>query len=482
MGVINSSLVIPARRPAGKLYPSFAIRAMSQTEQPADSSTPSDRGLQPEQRSDSDTSIECAIRPGQTTESQAPAEQESQVEQETGSQAPADQESQAEPAADSRTAAEQESHAGQAPDSRTPAEQQAQPKQAAGVRPEGDRGVITEIDYEFARQAFGEKRLTRDQLRECARRQRKLANVGIHRALPIISHQLGLLTRLQVEELLRHQIRRTGPIRIAQYALEKQIGHGGMGVVYRARQVTMDRIVAMKLLLRKDMGERFIERFRQEAQATAMLNHKNLVAALDVGESGGWNYFVMEYVDGPSLIELVYEYGALPERFCVRIIAQVASALAHAHETDIIHRDVKPGNIMVTRTGVAKLCDLGLAHLRYMDESSMYESGTTVGSRRYMSPEQVRGLEYIDARTDIYSLGLTLFFVLTGKVPFSDTAYESVMYAHLTDDLPWPADERPGLSNEVCKMVFRMSARDPNERFRTMKEVADCLQALLERL
>lgn len=322
----------------------------------------------------------------------------------------------------------------------------------------------TLFDREFARQALAEKRLTMAHVNETLGAQMGLADRGIQRALPIIAHELDFLSRPMVEQLIRHVLRRLKHIQIGGYKLMRQIGRGGMGVVYVAEQLSLKRNVALKLLIRRDMSQKFIDRFKREGRACAQVRHQNLVAAFDVGTADGWHFFSMEYVDGPTLTRAVKEGGPLSELEAIRLTRQVAEALACAHSNGIIHRDVKPGNIMISKLGVPKLCDLGLARIRNVDESELYEPGTTLGSRRYMSPEQARGLEGIDGRSDLYSLGLTLFFMVTGTPPFSDVPKEHVMIEHLRGLLEWPSDVNPNLSEEVSTMIWRMSARDPERR------------------
>ena len=340
----------------------------------------------------------------------------------------------------------------------------------------------TEFDREFVRQALAEKRLTEAQTNELLGGQIGLADQGVERALPVLAHEMGFLSRPLVEQLIRHVLRRRGRVRIGGYELIGQVGRGGMGVVYLAEQLSLKRNVALKLLIRREMSQKFVDRFRREGRACAQIRHPCLVAAFDVGTADGWHYFSMEYVDGPTVTRAVREGGAFSEFEGIHVTRQVAEALAAAHENGVIHRDIKPGNIMIASNGVPKLCDLGLARIRNVDESELYEPGTTLGSRRYMSPEHARGLEGIDARSDIYSLGLTLFFMLTGVPPFSDVPKEEVMLEHIRGLLEWPADVNPNLSEEASAMVWRMAAKEPERRPQTALQAADELRQLEDKL
>lgn len=336
----------------------------------------------------------------------------------------------------------------------------------------------TKLDREFLRQALAEKRLTDGTLYQIMGAQSALEDRGMHRAVPIVAHELDLISRQLVEQLIRHVLRRCGPLRIGGYEIIRQVGRGGMGVVYLAEQLRMKRPVALKLLIRRDMSGKFIKRFKREGCATAQIRHQNLVAAFDVGETDGWHYFAMEYVDGPTVSRAVKENGIFSELEGIRLIRQVAEALDVAHSAGILHRDIKPGNIMITRSGQAKLCDLGLARIHNVDESELYEPGTTLGSRRYMSPEQARGLDNIDARSDIYSLGLTLFLMLTGTPPFSDVPKQEVLIEHLRGLLEWPSDINPNISERSCGMIWRMTAREPDRRPRNARQLVQELKAL----
>jgi serine/threonine-protein kinase len=340
----------------------------------------------------------------------------------------------------------------------------------------------TPLDREFARQSLAEKRLSEAQVNELIGAQCGLLDRGTPRALPVLAHEMDFLSRLMVEQLIRHILRRLGGFQIGGYRVVRQLGRGGMGVVYLAEQLSLKRPVALKLLIRRDMSQKFVDRFNREGRACATVRQQYLVAAFDVGTADGWHYFSMEYVDGPTITRAVREGGALSELEGIRIARQVGEALACAHDAGIIHRDIKPGNIMLTKSGTPKLCDLGLARIRNVDESELYEPGTTLGSRRYMSPEQARGLKGIDQRSDIYSLGLTLFYMLTGVPPFSDVPKEQVMLEHIRGLLEWPSDINPNISDEASSMIWRLSAKEPERRPQTAHELVDELRVLENKL
>ena len=337
-------------------------------------------------------------------------------------------------------------------------------------------------DQEFANQARSEAKLTRAQINECIGAQDALTERGIHRSLAITAYQLGFLDRREVGRLMRHQIRRAGTIKVGAYLLRKQIGRGGMGLVFQAKHLHLDRTVALKLFLYRDMSEQAVARFEREWHALASLCHRNLVMAIEAGHSEGWHYYVMEFVNGQTLTRRIAEQGPLPPLAALAIVRQMAEALAHAHDTGIIHRDVKPGNVMITDQGVAKLCDLGLAKMRDFDETEMIAAGKTVGSRRYMAPEQVQGLVDIDGRADIYALGLTLYHALTGERPFDKTKQEQLMLEHLRGRLAWPSQVNPDISNDLAWTVTRMSAREPSHRYNNAWELVADLRDLEDRL
>jgi serine/threonine-protein kinase len=270
---------------------------------------------------------------------------------------------------------------------------------------------------------------------------------------------------------------------IASYQVEERLGQGAMGVVYRARHVNLDKVVALKILNvqgdSKDV-ESYVKRFILEARSAAALNHPNLVQAYDVGEENGVFYLAMEYVEGENVKQLVERDGRLPEKKAVEVAVQVASALSHAHEHGLIHRDVKPSNIMLTGDGTAKLLDLGLARRVEKDKDpALTTEGRAIGTPYYMSPEQ--GLDMpIDHRADIYALGATLFYMVTGDVPFRAPTPQGVIAKHINERAPDPRSRVKEVSPELSRLILEMLRKDPKERPADCTAVKDALDALLD--
>jgi len=267
---------------------------------------------------------------------------------------------------------------------------------------------------------------------------------------------------------------------IAGFQLLKRVGRGGMGTVYRARQLSVDRIVAVKILKSKLAQSRsFIASFKKEATAAARLNHPNIVQAIDAGEDGGHYYFAMEFVDGETLHRLMLREGIIEEERALQIALHIARALAHAQSHNIVHRDIKPGNIMFTLDGVTKLCDLGLAHFEEQDVESR-KRGAAVGTPYYISPEQAKGLLNVDGRSDIYSLGATLYRALVGRPAFNAPTPREILAQHVGAPLPWPQDHNPDLSENVCYLVAKMMAKQPEERYQTPAELSEDIEHVLK--
>jgi|GEM_PF-1122983 len=259
--------------------------------------------------------------------------------------------------------------------------------------------------------------------------------------------------------------------KIGGFELLATLGKGGMGVVFKARQVSMDRIVALKVLppsLAKN--EAFVQRFLREARSAARLNHPNIVQGIDVGQAEGHYYFAMEFVDGTTVRDMIKAQGRLDEKTALNIVGAVARGLEHAAKHGIIHRDIKPDNIMVARDGAVKLADLGLARTTEKPDTMTIE-GTALGTPYYMAPEQVRAETDLDTRADIYALGATLFHMVTGEFAFTGANAGAIMARHLSDPVPSAKDKCPEVSRATDELIQRMMAKDPADRPQTPTEL-----------
>jgi len=252
-----------------------------------------------------------------------------------------------------------------------------------------------------------------------------------------------------------------------------------MAIVYKAQQLSLDRTVAIKILPKRfSENPDYVQRFYKEGKAAAKLNHNNIVGAFDVGEAGGYHYFAMEYVEGKTLYEDLAKGYIFPEQEAIEIIIQVARALAHAHNKDLIHRDVKPKNIMINSLGVVKLADLGLARDSSDVQLAKAEAGKAYGTPYYIAPEQIRGEVDIDARADIYALGVTFYHMVTGRVPFEASTPSEVMKKHLKEPLIPPDHINTSLSAGLSEVIEVMMAKNKDERYVSAEELLMDLEAI----
>ena len=259
-----------------------------------------------------------------------------------------------------------------------------------------------------------------------------------------------------------------------RYELGDILGFGGMSEVHLARDVRLHRDVAVKVL-RADLARdpSFYLRFRREAQNAAALNHPSIVAVYDTGEAetpaGPLPYIVMEYVDGVTLRDIVHTEGPLPPRRAIEIIADACQALNFSHQNGIIHRDVKPANIMISTTNAVKVMDFGIARA-IADSSSVTQTSAVIGTAQYLSPEQARG-DPVDARSDVYSLGCVLYEILTGEPPFTGDSPVSVAYQHVREDPIPPSERHEGISADLDAVVLKALAKNPENRYQTAAEM-----------
>jgi serine/threonine protein kinase len=263
---------------------------------------------------------------------------------------------------------------------------------------------------------------------------------------------------------------------IGGYKLIRRIGEGGMGEVYLAEQLTMHRTVALKILHNKWADdEEFRKRFLLEARAAGKLNHQNLIQVYDVNKYQGKYYFSMEFIDGVTVEDLIRHEGALPVEKVIDICMQVCQALKYLANHNIVHRDIKPANIMVTKDGTVKLGDFGF--IQSVWDAELMQEGTTIGTPDYISPEQARGERNLDVRSDIYSLGASLFHMLTGKTLFQGSC-SKVMRDHIETEPPKLEDLRKDLPKDLKRMLARMTAKQPIDRYQTPDEVIKDLDLL----
>lgn len=264
-----------------------------------------------------------------------------------------------------------------------------------------------------------------------------------------------------------------------RYEIIEKVGNGGMATVYKATDLVLKRYVAVKVLRDEfTTDEEFIKRFETEAQSAARLVHPNIVSIFDVGVDNGIYYIVMELIKGKTLKEIIVEErGPLPWKWSVNVAIQIASALEMAHKNNIIHRDIKPHNIIITEDGIAKVTDFGIA--KAVSNSTITAFGTTIGSVHYFSPEHARG-GYTDAKSDLYSLGVVMYEMVTGKVPFDADTPVSVALKHMQEEPVPPIEMNPHLPEAVNKIILKALKKDPMYRYQTATELLEDLRMALK--
>lgn len=289
----------------------------------------------------------------------------------------------------------------------------------------------------------------------------------------------GLVTRWQCEKILQGKYK---GFFLGKHKLLGHLGSGGMSSVYLAEHLVMKDKRAIKVLPKSKLGNNsYLERFQREAKAIASLNHPNIVRAFDIDNEKDTHYLVMEYVDGADLQSLVRKHGPLPYSVAADYIAQSARGLHHAHEAGLIHRDVKPANILVNKKGIVKVLDLGLALFSEDTDASltMEYNDKVLGTADYLPPEQAINSHKIDSRADMYGLGCTLYFLLTGHAPFPDGSIPSRIIKHQNSMPPDIRKERPDCPGELDGVCVKMMQKDPKFRYANCLQVAEVLEAWL---
>jgi serine/threonine-protein kinase len=339
----------------------------------------------------------------------------------------------------------------------------------------------TNYDTVFGKMAIDQGLCTDKELQQSLEelKSRSSVNPAILKDLMV---ELGYITESQAERLgTGIKESKAAAHQIPGYKIVGKLGAGAMAVVYKARQLSLNRMVAIKILPKRfTENPEYVERFYKEGQAAGKLNHPNIVQAIDVGEAGGYHYFVMEYVEGKTIADDLAAGKVFEENEALDMIIQVASALSHAHAQSLIHRDVKPKNIMINNHGAIKLADMGLARATTDIEAAQSEAGKAYGTPYYIAPEQIRGKIDIDGRADIYGLGATLYHMLTGRVPFMAEDSADVMRKHLKEKLIPPDHINTLLSAGVSEVIEIMMAKKKENRYNDIEELLVDLNALRE--
>ncbi|MDX1965500.1 MAG: protein kinase [Pirellulales bacterium] len=290
--------------------------------------------------------------------------------------------------------------------------------------------------------------------------------------------QIGSLTSREMGKLLAGQT-------LGHYALREFVGGGGMGAVFRALDTMLNRIVAVKVLApNQSRDEETLRRFQNEAQSAARLDHENIGRVYNFGHDRGWHFIVFEFIEGVNLRELVEQQGPLSIPDTLLYMLQLSEALAHASGREVVHRDIKPSNIIVTPEQKAKLVDMGLARLHQVDQQQedLTASGVTLGTFDYISPEQARDPRVADVRSDLYSLGCTLYFMLSGAAPFSSGTVLQKLLKHQSEDPTDPRTLRPELPADLIKILRKLMAKSPEARYQTATQLTQDLRVLAEEL
>ncbi len=337
--------------------------------------------------------------------------------------------------------------------------------------PAAERTAMTEealSDDTFARFAVRHAAISWAQMTEARALQASCAQQGETVSLPDAMVRAGVIDPARRDDLIR-RIRGQkggGAHQLQHYRLVRQLGEGGMGIVYLAVDTRNDRQVALKVLPRRLAEDaEFMGRFYAEAQAMIRLNHENLVRAYATGRDRGHHFFVMEYCDGVTLDVRMAKEGMLPWKEVVRIVIQVARGLKHAHDAGFVHRDIKPTNIMLLKSGGVKILDMGLT--KRMESSGSFASpdGTAIGTPDYIAPEQAHSVPDLDGRADIYALGATLFHVLTGRTPFPGNDVVEVLSGHFHHPVPDPRLTRFDLPEGIVRVIRRMMEKQRENRY-----------------
>lgn len=340
---------------------------------------------------------------------------------------------------------------------------------------------LMDDDFRYGQLAIEGRLISPDQfdaaMTEAKRQNKDLATVLVKQF--IIDQQTADRLTKAMSRILRDERAKSEGGLLAQkqiggYKLTRRIGEGGMGEVYLAEQLNMHRQVALKVLHGKWADdEEFRKRFLLEARAAGKLSHQNLIQVYDVGKYQGKYYFSMEFVDGVTVEDLIQHEGQVPTDQVFDIVLQVCSSLKYLSRENIVHRDIKPANIMITKDGTVKLGDFGFIQSVY--DAELMQEGTTLGTPDYISPEQARGDRNLDVRSDIYSLGATVYHMLAGDPPFKGSCSQ-VMRDHIDAEPPDVRKLRADLPKELLRVLNKMLEKDPADRYQSAEELIQDLE------
>jgi serine/threonine-protein kinase len=349
--------------------------------------------------------------------------------------------------------------------------------------------VEYDFDTRFCQIAIQTKIIGIDRLAECAAVQRAEKESGqTPRRLDRILLEKGYVTKdalgdlLTLQQNIERKTRKLQENSLKNFRVLMRIGRGGMGSVYKALDLSANRIVALKVLSAEVARQgRNARRFLREAKMAANLRHPNIIRGFKVGWERGIYYYVMEYVEGETVGDMLRGLGRIPEARVIDITLQVLSALDYAASCGVVHRDIKPDNMIVDRSGCVKLCDLGLARAMTL-ESCLTTSGITLGTPKYISPEQARGESEVDIRSDLYSLGISLYHMLVGEPPFLGPSGIVIISKHLYEKVPRIRVRCTEISRDMDHVVYRMTRKEPKERYQRPFEAIGDLEALKKKM
>jgi serine/threonine protein kinase len=339
----------------------------------------------------------------------------------------------------------------------------------SNLEPEEERRLVAD--------AVARRWLTEDQGRQALEICAKASELGLGASLEEVLTKKGWLTAERWKEL--RGTSRSATLTIGRYSVLEKAGEGGMGSIFKVKKPGSKEVYALKLLSREvSKLKDWRARFQREAKVAVTLDHPNVVRGIEYGQEKDRYYYVMEYIEGTNLADLIHDQGPVAEPRAVEWMIQIADGLDYIHARKLIHRDIKPDNLIVTPQGIARLTDLGLAKSVADNSPQITATGTAVGTPGYMSPEQIRGEKNVDIRTDIYSLGATFYYAMTGRKPFEGDSFQEVLVKHLNETLASPKAHTPRLSDGVCRVIEKMMAKERKDRYRDPADLLKDLKSL----